>query len=367
MMKVDITGPCRGRTGRGPVSSPLLLLAGIAIAMLTSCTGGSSGTGEYVYVAANEATLRDRVATIYNKTGQVHNGERLQVLERMQNKRFVKVRTPQGQEGWLQERYLADQQTFDEFQNMAQQVKNTPSQGSATVEQQVKVHVQPGRKTGFLYMLDEKQKVALLERRPIDRNAPALSTRDDKSKDPDDASDDETPGSSQPAIWEDWWLVRDQQQRAGWVLGRALYLDVPEDVAQYAEGQRIVAAFPLDEVEDQGKKVGEYLLLFTEPKDGAPYDFDQIRVFSWNTRRHRYETAYRERNLEGKLPVVLGRQEFAKEGTLRTFTIHLKEEGGEIRDQTYKFNSPMVRKVYAPGQEPAPKARSKDSRRHTRP
>jgi len=365
MKKVHITGPCPGRFGREVASSSVLLLAGIAIALLTSCSGGSSGTGDYVYVAANEATLRDRVATIYNKTGQVHNGERLQVLERMQNKRFVRVRTPQGQEGWLQERYLADQQTFDEFQSMAEQCKNAPSQGSATVEQQVKVHVEPGRKTGFLYILDEKQKVELLERRPIDRNAPVLTARDDKSKDTDDSSDDETPGSSQPAIWEDWWLVRDQQRRAGWVLGRALYLDVPEDVAQYAEGQRIVAAFPLDEVEDQGKKVGEYLLLFTEPKDGASYDFDQIRVFSWNMRRHRYETAYRERNLEGKLPVVLGSQEFDKEGTLRTFALHLKEEGGEMREQVYKFKSPMVHKVYAPGQGPV-KARSKSKRRHSK-
>ena len=62
-----------------------------------------------------------------------------------------------------------------------------------------------------------------------------------------------------------------------------------------AEGQRIVAFFVLDQVEDvdkQGggkdpvvKKVPQYLTVLTEPKDGLPFDFNQVRVFTWNTRQ----------------------------------------------------------------------------------
>lgn len=330
---------------------------------LTGCDNGAAGRNEYVYVAVPDASLRDRVATIYNKTGTVHSGERLVVLDRMQNRRFVRVRTLHGEEGWLQERYLADQQTFDQFQKLAGQFKATAAQGSATVQEQVKLHVLPGRKTGFMYMLDEKQKVALLERRTIDRNAPAetSASQDEKSRESDDNSDEEAPSGSQPAIWEDWWLVRDGQQRVGWILGRALYLDVPDEVAQYSEGQRIVGAFPLDEVEDQGKKIPEYLVLFTEPKDGMPYDFNQIRVFTWNTRKHRYETAYHEHNLAGFLPVVLGNQEFENEGMLRTFSLHLKEKDGAVVDQEYRFKPPIVRKVYAAGQEPPSRKKSRTS------
>ena len=341
----------------GPVFLPFLCVLLWTGAALTGCDNGAGAKSEYVYVAVPDASLRDRVATIYNKTGTVHSGERLVVLDRMQNRRFVRVRTPHGEEGWLQERYLADQQTFDQFQKIADHFKATPAQGSATVEEQVKLHVLPGRKTGFMYMLDEKQKVALLERRTIDRNAPAATSasQDEKSRESDDASDEEAPSGNQPAIWEDWWLVRDGQQRVGWILGRALYLDVPDEVAQYAEGQRIVGAFPLDEVEDQGKKVAEYLVLFTEPKDGMPYDFNQIRVFTWNTRKHRYETAYREHNLAGFLPVVLGTRDFDKEGTLRTFSLRLKAKDGPVIDQTYRFKPPIVRKVYAAGQEPPSK------------
>lgn len=333
----------------------LILFAGLA-----GCRGEFSGKAEYVYVAVPEAALRDHVATVYNKTGQVHNGDRLQVLERMQNRRFLRVRAPHGEEGWLQERYVADQQTFDQFQRLAEQYRDAPAQATATVEQQVRVHIQPGRKTGSLYLLTEKQRVAMLERRPVDRNASPAAPKDQDSE--SDSSEEDASSNAAPAIWEDWWLIRDSQQRVGWVLGRAVYLDLPDEVAQYAEGQRIVAAFPLDEASDQGKKVAEYLVLFTEPKDGSSYDFDQIRVYTWNTRKHRYETAYRERNLDGVLPVMLGWQDFDKDGKLRTFTLHLKDAGGQEREQTYRFKPPLVHKVFPPGQEPASAPRRKTLR-----
>ncbi|HEY7405242.1 MAG TPA: SH3 domain-containing protein [Candidatus Angelobacter sp.] len=349
------------------VSAVIWLLIS-AFGILTGCRGvGSSGGNEYAYVAVTEAGLRDHVSTVYNKTGVVHNGERLQILERMQSKRFVRVRSPRGEEGWVQERYLADQQTFDEFHRLSEQFKSSAAQATATTEEQVKVHVLPGRKTSYLYLLNEKQKVDLLQRQIVDRNAPPAQLKDDKpdkAKDADsdtDSSDDDKSKSSEntaPAIREDWWLVRDTQNRVGWVLGRALYLDIPEEIAQYSEGQRIVASFALDEVPDGDKKVPEYLVLFTENKDGMPYDFNQARVYTWNARKHRYETAFRERNLSGFLPVTLGRQDFDKEGNLRTFVLRNKEDNGNVRDLTYKFNPPMVRRVLAPGEEP-PKAQHK--------
>ncbi|MGH9568842.1 MAG: hypothetical protein ACRD4F_04350, partial [Candidatus Angelobacter sp.] len=94
-------------------------------------------------------------------------------------------------------------------------------------------------------------------------------------------------------------------------------------------------------------------------KDGMPYDFNQIRIFTWNLRRHRYETAYREHDMNGVLPVTLGEQDFGSEGKLRTFLLQLKGDGNQIHQQLYKFNPPLVHKVYAPGEEPAPKPRRK--------
>ncbi|HUZ05564.1 MAG TPA: SH3 domain-containing protein, partial [Acidobacteriaceae bacterium] len=53
------------------------------------------------------------MAPVSNHTGQVINGERLQVLDHMH--RFVKVKTEQGAVGWIEEPAVIDQTTYDSF------------------------------------------------------------------------------------------------------------------------------------------------------------------------------------------------------------------------------------------------------------
>lgn len=353
---VESTGPERLRS----FLWFLLLLAG-----LSGC-GGSGAKQEYSYVSAPEAVLRDRVAAVYNKTGVLHNGERVVVLERPANRRFVRVRSSRGEEGWIQERYLADQQTFDQFQHLVDESKNLPVQAVAETRAQVNLHIAPGRKTDHLYQLNENEKVDLLERKTIDKNAANPQKTEGKESESEPPTGDEQ-ASQKPGtapVMEDWWLVRDSQRRAGWVLGRMLYVDVPMDIAVYAEGHRIVAFFVLDQVQDEteNKTIPEYLVLLSETKDGMPYDYDQVRVFTWNRHRHRYETAYRGSNIEGFLPVALGKENFGKEGDLRTFTLRLAGEGGSLREQKYKFNPPIVRPVLAPGEQLVPKVHHKRRR-----
>jgi hypothetical protein len=150
---------------------------------------------------------------------------------------------------------------------------------------------------------------------------------------------------------EDWWLVRDPQGRVGWVLARMVDIDVPLEVAQYAEGQRIVAAFVLDHVQDADKQVPEYLMVLTDSHEGMPFDYNQIRVFTWNVKRHRYETAYRERNLFGVFPVSIAKESFDKEGTLPVFTLRVQDDSGKVVERKYKLNTPIVRRVLSPAEE----------------
>ncbi len=161
---------------------------------------------------------------------------------------------------------------------------------------------------------------------------------------------------------EDWYLVRNSAGRVGWVLLRMVDLDIPLEVAQYAEGQRIMGYFVLNTVQDGDKQVPQYLVLLNEPKDGLPWDYNQIRIFTWGRIRHRYETAYRERNLEGYFPVKTGHEMFGKEGDLPIFTIRKQTEDGQTVDVTYKLNGPIVRRVLTPEEEAAEKAKHQSAK-----
>jgi SH3-like domain-containing protein len=322
-----------------------LVPAGMAaILMLPACGRGHHRVLEVAYVSAPQAGLRDQVAAIYNRVGNVKNGERVEVLER--EKRFARVRTSSGIEGWIEQRYLVDQKTYDALQKLTQDNQGDPVQAPGVLRNETNLHVTPGRETEHLYQLASGAKVSILKRATAEKQTgaappPKLAAR---------------PGAKAAAepVLEDWWLVRDDQARVGWVLARMVDVDVPLEIAQYAEGQRFVAFFVLDQVPDNDKgvqkQIPQYLCVLTEPHDGLPYDFDQIRVFTWNARKHRYETAYREHGLDGILPVTITQENFDKEGILPVFVLRVKDDAGNVSERKYKLNTPIVRRVLAPGE-----------------
>jgi SH3-like domain-containing protein len=343
----------------------VLALVMIAMAALPACNRRGHRVLEVAYVSAPQASLRDQVAAIYNRVGNVKNGERLEVLER--EKRFARVRTASGIEGWIEQRYLVDQKTYDGLQKLTQENQSDPVQAPGVLRNDTNLHITPGRETEHLYQLLAGAKVSILKRDTAEKStAGSAQAKATLSSKPGIHSGD-TPPRSAPtgAPLEDWWLVRDAQSRVGWVLSRMVDVDVPLDIAQYAEGQRIIAFFPLNEVEDTDKgikkKVVQYLCVLTEPHDGLPYDYDQVRVFTWNTKKHRYETAYREHKLDGVLPVTMTHENFDKEGTLPVFILRVKDGSGNVSERKYKLNTPMVRRVLAPGETPA---RAATKRRH---
>jgi len=319
----------------------------LGFVLLSGCSRHKKAA-EVAYVSVPQAILRDRVATVYSKVGTVKNGDRVEILER--ERRFVRVRTDTGTEGWIEQRYLVAQQVYDGFQRLAAGESKDTLQATGTTRNDTNLHLEPGRETEHLYQLTQGTKLSIFKRGTAEKELPGAAPQ---------ATNGEAPKSG---IMEDWWLVRDPQGHVGWVLSRMVDLDVPLDIAQYAEGQRIVAFFMLDQVTDGDKNVPQYLVALSESKDGLPFDYNQVRVFTWNVKRHRYETAYRERNLDGVLPITVSQENFDKEGMLPVFVLRVKDDGGNVSERKYKLNTPIVRRVLAPGEE-APKPISKRRRR----
>jgi len=338
----------------------LLCLSICILLFLSACNRGRGRVLEVAYVSGVQATLRDHVAAVYEKAGVVKNGERVEVLDH--DRRFVKVRTADGTTGWMEQRYLVSQEVFDQIQKLTADNQNDPVQARGVTRNDTNLHVEPGRDTEHLYQISSGDKLSLLKRDTAEKPGAvaALSRSTSHSAVPGSKKNEQ---DQKPApVIEDWWLVRDAHNRVGWVLARMIDLDVPLDVAQYAEGQRIVAFFVLNQVQDGDKKVAQYLTVLSEPKDGLPFDFNQIRVFTWNVKRHRYETAYRER-MEGVLPVTVSQENFEKEGVLPAFVIRVKDDNGNVAERKYKLNTPIVRRVLAPGEQPVRTVSRKAKRR----
>ena len=403
------------------------------------------GAQTYVYVVTPKTYLRDRLAVVANHVADIHNGERLAVVER--DSRFYKVRTPDGKVGWLEEHLIIDQGVYDQFQALVHDHAHDPVVGKASLLNEIYLHLTPGRKTDHFYLLPANDQLQLLERasvpkplsplallapkplhprRPAVHKAKAWKPRQqsgstiwaeapphpDRDTAPD--LDPDQPWMAQPM--EDWWLVRDSGGHVGWILGRSFDVDIPDEVAQYSEGRRIVGAYLLDTVMDNGEPppksenvlekerkaalrkakqrrlarksateqaepappaapapvphpMGQYVTLTAEYKSGLPYDWDQVRVFIWNTHKHRYETAYRLREQQGFLPLVIGKEPVPKMGEEPTFTIRTTPDGvvtqapdGTFRPKTvdvtqYRLEGGIVRRDTPLPGAPAPDAK----------
>lgn len=316
----------------------------IFLCALAGCSSHRAKSGDVAYVALPQVTVRDRVAAVYNKVSILKNGDRVEVLDH--RKLFEKVRTSEGVEGWVEKRSLVGKEVYDGFAQLAATNSGAVVQAKGIARAELNMHVAPGRATETLYQLKKNDAVDILLRGSAEKPpAKSLPVQDASFRPATSAK------ATGPAL-EDWWLVRDGQSHVGWVYGRLLDFDVPLEIARYAENKRMVGFFVLNEAPTpSGKSVPQYLTLLTEPKEGLPYDYSQVRVFTWNPKRDRYETAFIEHKLNGVFPARVGSETFdKKEGAIPTFVLRLKTPEGGMVDRKYKMEGVKVRPVAAQGE-----------------
>jgi hypothetical protein len=184
------------------------------------------------------------------------------------------------------------------------------------------------------------------------------------------AGDEKESAEPQEAKKEEWYLVRGLATRppgetaarsaetntttqagdqtvpiAGWVIARFIEYDLPEAVREGTASANIrtIAWFELNRVSDPSGEKSQYLVAGARGPDGQPCDFTTLRVYTWNLRKSRNETAFIENDLCGALPIRLDKSPKNE----REFRFH--EMGSEKNERVYRMIQTVVRRVREPG------------------
>jgi hypothetical protein len=372
-----------------------VLFAVLALCLLTlaGCSPGPKQQRELAEAFAGPATLkvREEIDPRSPTVVTVKHGERLGIVGR--RRRFVKVRTAGGVEGWTDVRQLLTPGQMRELDLLAEKARSLPSHGAAGVYEPLNVHTDPNRTAPSFYQITKGELVHVVESVTLPRvpfDPPELIPKPppppprvrkpkaeprippvpmpaapqppenwlelSKTLSPPPEAEPPKPPPEKPVPVDDWSLVRLPNGRAGWVLTRMLRMDIPDEVAQYSEGNRITSYFAMAEVNDGGT-VKHNWLWTTLSDTRQPYQFDSFRYFIWNTRRHRYETAYIEKNLKGYFPVEVHPVKAAvskQEQTFPGFSVIVEDNTGVRWRKTYAFQFYRVVLVDKQRLEPPP-------------
>jgi hypothetical protein len=301
------------------------------------------------YVSGQSLPLLSSMAQVKQELGTLHYGDRVETMAHRNG--YVKVRTVSGQVGWVEGRSLMDPALWQRSVALLKEVSSMPVQARGRTKVSTNLRVEPGRNSARLYQFTRGVPVEVLGRAVTDW----LQNGEDRDA-------EEAPKEVKK---EDWFLVRAIATRppgetaargsvpstttepgdqsvpvAGWVVARFIELDVPDAIREGANAANIrpIAWFELNRVPGDSGDVPQYLLAAARGPEGQPCDFTNLRVYTWNERKSRYETAFIENDICGKLPVLVSKN---AEGQPE-FRFHSMPDNEE---RAYKLVQTVVRRI----------------------
>jgi len=302
------------------------------------------------YISERSVTLWSSAAQVREELGVLLYGDHVDILAKRNDN--VKVRTANGLTGWVDARYLMDPELWQRSAKLLDQTKSMTVQARGRTKVPTNLRVEPGRKEARLYQFNRGTPVEVLGR-----------TVEDWVQVTDEKENAAEPSENKK---EDWFLVRGVATRppgegtvrnsavmnttqpgdqsipiAGWVVARFVSLDIPDAVREgtAAANVRPIAWFELNRVTDPEGDHPQYLVAGTKGGEGQPCDFTTLRVYTWNHKKSRYETAFIENDLCGALPINVGKSAKGEP----EFRFHVMD--GAKDERVYRLIQTVVRRI----------------------
>ena len=277
-----------------------LCLSLLFVTLLISCAPKPEPVLEQATVVAKNASLRLKNSSTSRTLRVLDTGDKVDVLERQEN--WYRVRYGTDIQGWMEESTVLTNGTKNRIQDLVASSQNQEPQNTAVLKQLANFRLEPGRSTAIIRRLESGTKVEVLERVTLPR-----------------------PGST--SSHDIWLKVRPSPTEVGWLLAASVEFDIPENVAQYSEEYTYAAVKIINRVQDPiAGQVNWYVIGERRSGHNPNVDFEGIRVFTWNMKRHRYETAFRAKGLRGVYPLEVG-----QEGANPTFRVYELDEDDKTK------------------------------------
>ena len=133
----------------------LLLLGGCSKAPPRAQPVGEAFVGPATLKIRSDIPLQSSTVTT------VKHGDRLEILQT--RRRFLRVRTPSGAEGWTDERQLLAAGDMEALRALTAHAAKLPSQGVATTYAPLNIHTQPVLSSPSFLQLKENEKFDVLQ------------------------------------------------------------------------------------------------------------------------------------------------------------------------------------------------------------
>jgi len=274
-----------------------VVVALFVLLLLVSCSPQPEPILDQATVIAKNASVRLKNSSTSRTLRTLDTGDRVNVLERQDN--WYRIRYGDEVEGWMEESTVVTNATKKRIQELVVASQNQSPQNTAVLHDDANLRIEPGRSSPIIRKLDRGTMVEVLDRTT-------------------------TPRPNSETASDAWIKVRSSPTQVGWVLGGLVVFDIPADIAQYSEGYTYAAVKTINRVQDSfAGQINWYIVGERKPGLDPHVDFSGIRVFTWNLKKHRYETAFRTKDLRGVYPLEIG-----QEGVNPTFRIYEMGENG---------------------------------------
>jgi hypothetical protein len=294
----------------------VLTIGGIAFYHYIYLPRHIRSTGATEYVLPGTLPVIDTTADVRRVITTLHSGQ--PVLVTFNEADWAKLLLADGETGWVHGSDLLDAQTYDREQKLLKLEQSAPVQASGHINTLANVHLTASRSGVTVGELSPDQRVDVYDRQRVERTA--------------------SPGKAAgKSVYDVWYLVQ-AGNTAGWVLGDFVALDVPQGLAEYAQGVNLVAWLRLDTVNDSGHEMPQYVAADRIGRHDV--DFNHLRVFTWWVKRHKYVTAYVESHLEGYFPILV-----SNSGNVPYFRLRLVDEDGHHYQRVYGLFDTIVKPI----------------------